>query len=124
MGVYIKDMDLPVSCFNCPLETDYGTCGHFTGKDYAKYQSNYNKRPEWCPLIEMNIPEQVEEQILPCHCHAKRQPYWQRFRSIYRLKCPCCQLTIEADSKEEAIRGWNNIQKEFGNNGNIRRLLN
>ena len=53
MSILIKDMKMPESCLNCPLETDYGTCGHFNGANYAKYQTEYNSRPVWCPLVEL-----------------------------------------------------------------------
>ena len=58
MSILIKDMEMPVSCLNCPLETDYGTCGHFNNKNYAQYPTNYHDRPNWCPLIY--IPDKFE----------------------------------------------------------------
>lgn len=53
MSILIKGMKMPESCLNCPLETDYGTCGHFNGADYAKYSTEYSSRPVWCPLVEL-----------------------------------------------------------------------
>ena len=53
MSILIKGMKMPESCLNCPLETDYGTCGHFNGADYAEHPTGYSSRPVWCPLIEL-----------------------------------------------------------------------
>ena len=49
--VLIKNMKMPKNCTECPLETDYGTCGYYLPtKDN---ESDYQKRPAFCPLIEV-----------------------------------------------------------------------
>ena len=53
MSVLIKGMEMPESCWKCPLETDYGTCGYYSMFVEAGHDSDYEKRPDDCPLIEL-----------------------------------------------------------------------
>ena len=51
MDVLLKGMKMPKSCIECPLETDYVTCGYYLPtKDN---ESDHQKRPVFCPLIEV-----------------------------------------------------------------------
>ena len=60
MGVYIKSMEMPTSCFSCPMcEVDNAevNCAISHGS-YIEYRDVDPKvamqdRPEWCPLIEV-----------------------------------------------------------------------
>lgn len=56
MSVIIKWMAMPESCWKCPLETDYGTCGYYSMFVEAGHDSNYEKRPDDCPLVELPDP--------------------------------------------------------------------
>lgn len=56
MSVLIKGMKLPSNCFECPLETDYGTCGYYSLYVEAGHESDYTKRRDDCPLIEVHTP--------------------------------------------------------------------
>ena len=54
MSVYIKGMEMPKSCFSCPMN-DTDCCGISRGS-YIEYREvdvdvAINGRPEWCPLI-------------------------------------------------------------------------
>lgn len=50
------DMDMPVSCFYCPIQqrvlTFSGTCRCFCGLN-GRELSDTTKRHEFCPLIEV-----------------------------------------------------------------------
>ena len=52
MSVLIRGMEMPKSCIECPLETDYGTCGYYSLYVEAGHDSDYKKRRDDCPLIE------------------------------------------------------------------------
>ena len=46
-GVYIKDMEMPEYCYDCPCEDgENGVC-----KADAKRRSVFCDRPFWCPLV-------------------------------------------------------------------------
>ena len=47
-GVYIKDMQMPENCYDCPLETDYVACW-FSDIDAAD-----GGRLESCPLVKVS----------------------------------------------------------------------
>lgn len=53
MGVYIKGIDMPTSCYDCPCNKDDGfgffTCG------VTKSECNFTSLPSDCPLI--HIPD-------------------------------------------------------------------
>ena len=53
MSVLIKGMKLPENCFDCPLETDYGTCGYYSLYVEAGHDSSWEKRRDDCPLVEV-----------------------------------------------------------------------
>ena len=64
MGVYIKGMKLPSDCSVCPLETDYGTCGYYSFYVEAGHDSDYRKRRDDCPLIE--VPSADVAEVVRC----------------------------------------------------------
>ena len=49
-GVYIP-MKLPETCLECPLETDYGTCGFYSLFVEAGHDSMPYSRRDDCPLV-------------------------------------------------------------------------
>lgn len=53
MSILIKGMRMPKSCYECALETDYGTCGYYSYYVEAGHDSEINKRRDDCPLIEI-----------------------------------------------------------------------
>lgn len=53
MGIYIRGMEMPKACMECPLETDYGTCGYYSLYVEAGHESDCEKRRDDCPLIEI-----------------------------------------------------------------------
>lgn len=59
MSVYVKGMEMPDDCRDCPFETYYNNCGitkcRATGKDLAVDWRciPWEGRAEWCPLIEI-----------------------------------------------------------------------
>lgn len=48
-GVYIKGMEMPTSCYDCPVECEGDICG------IDKGGCTWNERPPHCPLIP--VPE-------------------------------------------------------------------
>ena len=66
MGVYIPGMEMPNNCRECPLETDYGTCGYYSLFVEAEHESSWETRPEDCPLVP--VPEHgrlIDADALP-----------------------------------------------------------
>ena len=59
MGVYIKGMSFPDNCELCAFETGFGFC--LAKSDNFCGYTNYRKRPEWCPLVE--VPESHRQLI-------------------------------------------------------------
>ena len=55
MSVYIPGMEMPNNCRECPLETDYGTCGYYSLFVEAEHESSWETRREDCPLVP--VPE-------------------------------------------------------------------
>ena len=53
MSVMIRGMKLPDNCLECPLETDYGTCGYYSLFVEADHDSEVWKRRDDCPLVEV-----------------------------------------------------------------------
>lgn len=53
MGIYIRGMEMPKACMECPIETDYGTCGYYSLYVEAGHESDCEKRRDDCPLIEI-----------------------------------------------------------------------
>lgn len=62
MGVYVKGVEMPDDCRECPFETYYNNCGitrcRATGKDMAVDWEciPWEGRAEWCPLVEVHTP--------------------------------------------------------------------
>ena len=60
MGVYIKGMETPNNCYECPLNTgayspaeyEKRYC-HITGR--SMHLSDYKRRPSDCPLVELPL---------------------------------------------------------------------
>ena len=59
MGIYIKGMEMPTDCRNCPFEMYYMNCGETkcraTGKILADFYKPipFDGRAEECPLVEV-----------------------------------------------------------------------
>ena len=56
MGVYIKGMEIPKSCYVCPF-CDYvsARCDAVQGNPYTQ-ESRYEKRDDFCPLVPVPEP--------------------------------------------------------------------
>ena len=52
-GVYISGMEMPISCFYCALQTDYGTCGYYSYYIEGGHDCLTDARRDDCPLIEV-----------------------------------------------------------------------
>ena len=59
--VVIKDMDMPVSCEECRLMAD-GWCYAQEAWDHAYEDIDMNRRPEWCPLEEIEANAYKEQE--------------------------------------------------------------
>ena len=69
MSVLIKNMEMPESCYRCPMANDdFYLCG--ATEKYLENDSE-DRRPDWCPLIEVETVDQ-EELIMPLN--RKRVP--------------------------------------------------
>ncbi len=61
-SVLVSGMKMPIDCPVCPLahwnmQNDFTGCNVVAGKTYAINDPAYaesDKRPEWCPLMEVN----------------------------------------------------------------------
>lgn len=54
MGIYIKSMMMPKTCYDCPLQND--ECFGSVKCSYVKTWGSANMRAVGCPLIEVSIP--------------------------------------------------------------------
>ena len=51
MSVIVKSMEMPESCYRCPMANDdFYLCG--ATEKYLENDSE-ERRPDWCPLIEL-----------------------------------------------------------------------
>ena len=74
MSVLIRGMKLPDNCLECPLETDYGTCGYYSLFVEAGHDSEVWKRRDDCPLVE--VPPHgrlIDADALAAKCD---DPHW------------------------------------------------
>lgn len=53
MGVYIKGMEMPESCYNCEFTNDcFYLCK--AAHPYKPLENDCEeRRPDWCPLVEV-----------------------------------------------------------------------
>lgn len=58
MGVYIKDMEVPTSCAVCGWGSYVGNGRAMCLKTSMTEKTDImsNRRPDWCPLIEVKSP--------------------------------------------------------------------
>ena len=54
MSVLIKGMKMPDNCESCAFESGFGFC--LAKSDNFCGYTNYRKRPDWCPLVEVPEP--------------------------------------------------------------------
>ena len=54
MSVLINGMKMPDNCESCAFESGFGFC--LAKSDNFCGYTNYRKRPEWCPLVELPEP--------------------------------------------------------------------
>lgn len=74
MAVLIKGMEIPKSCFFCYLHQGVsldikGRRGYFICA-VTKKQPPLNKRPDWCPIIEVHTKTETplsDEELEECH---------------------------------------------------------
>ena len=54
MSILIRDMEMPESCYRCPMANDdFYLCG--ATEKYLENDSE-ERRPDWCPLTEVKEP--------------------------------------------------------------------
>lgn len=56
MGVYIKGMEMPETCYECPLgDNEFYECRAINGRRMKYHHDEYGypdgERQDWCPLI-------------------------------------------------------------------------
>ena len=61
MSVIVKSMEMPESCYRCPMANDdFYLCG--ATEKYLENDSE-ERRPDWCPLIELPFAEELAEKL-------------------------------------------------------------
>ena len=106
MSILIKGMEMPENCFECALQTDYGTCGFYSLYVEAGHEVEINKRREDCPLIE--VPEVVldDKCVLPSIIVSGKQGFkcsscsfgdFDGFHGYKPKYCPNCGAKVEAE---------------------------
>ena len=54
MSILVKGMIMPKNCFECPMMTDYDTCGFYAMRSSrSELEAQWNARPDDCPLVEI-----------------------------------------------------------------------
>ena len=62
MGIYIKGMEMPKRCLDCPMYDCYNyNCQLYAFGIPARYNRDGSTRPEWCELVE--LPEKHGDLI-------------------------------------------------------------
>ena len=56
-GVIIKDMQMPSTCADCRLMVDGWCYATDADREYGVRQDSLIRRPEWCPLMEIEIED-------------------------------------------------------------------
>lgn len=54
MGVYMPNMKMPKSCWDCPLDTL--VCDLWRSLRASAYEEMAQKRRDDCPLVEVHVP--------------------------------------------------------------------
>ena len=56
MSIYIPDMEMPKCCYECPIKTDWDTCGYYSISKHIPYKdvpSGEHDILDDCPLISV-----------------------------------------------------------------------
>lgn len=53
MSLLIKNFDMPKSCMDCLIETDWGECGYYAFQHIPLCDTPAKGRRDDCPLIEI-----------------------------------------------------------------------
>ena len=118
LSILVKDMLLPKSCYECPLNT-----GEYSPAEYEKrycaitdrsmYLSDYKKRPSDCPLVE--LPEEhgdlIDRQLLkqnvlkwmpndPCGIEEHERPFETDICVSMMMEIEEQPTVIEAEGSE------------------------
>ena len=79
MGVYIKGMEMPKDCRECPMQVYYSS-----GKTWCKSTDMilaedykpipFDGRPKWCPLVEVPTPHGrlIDEDEITAYSYLER----------------------------------------------------
>ena len=62
MSVIVKGMEMPESCYRCPMANDdFYLCG--ATEEYLENDSE-ERRPDWCPLVEIPTPHGLTRTVI------------------------------------------------------------
>ena len=106
MSILIKDMEMPKSCYRCPMANDdFYLCG--ATEKYLENDSE-ERRPDWCPLVEIPTPHgRLIDADAVNKAMDERIEKLKDDKSIYEASCVATALdmfaptVIEAEGSEE-----------------------
>lgn len=61
MGVYIKNMSVPLNCYECPMCLFRRCCADGIDLTEKMARPNAPFRPDFCPLVEVIVPKYDEQ---------------------------------------------------------------
>ena len=73
MSVFVKNLDIPRNCRECPIMHEYKGMDICT-VPFRRIDNSYTRdKPEWCPLVEVSTPhgrlidgDYLKEHITAC----------------------------------------------------------
>ena len=105
MGIYIKNMEMPTSCYDCPLAMQYyvtlfGKTFNQTKNDYACVLTHKKitstRRNRFCPLI--HVPPHgrlIDADALEYHCDNVRDPTGRIEKTVMWSKIEAAPTVIQ-----------------------------
>ena len=102
MSVLIKGMEMPRHCKECSLLCDYDDCyfcGYQDGFLYVFGESYLvpNKRPEWCPLIEVPTPHGRLIDADELEVDTEWSDYYDGYQSYSAMQIKYAPTVIESE---------------------------
>ena len=86
MSILIRDMEMPKSCYRCPMANDdFYLCG--ATEKYLENDSE-ERRPDWCTLVEIPTPH---GRLIDA----------DKFKADYSMKNDCaeCEKELQGSSR-------------------------
>ena len=74
MGILLKGIEMPISCFGCPCyHAEFMKC---SAKEHlslprGEYGEVLGEIPDWCPLVEAQPNEEITQEQVEAYCRSR-----------------------------------------------------